>query len=576
MKVRLTPAAMGEVAFFAVFLGYVQGGIDTRLIYHWQAPAFYWTREFLLGFVRRAGGPADYLYAFLAQAYLWPWWGAIVLTAQAWAVTRLTDRCFRGLTGRWPGALRFLPALALLFLANLYHDRSPVALELLIGLGAAAGCIAAGGRFALVGLPLLMAAAFYLGGPAILFCAPGAAMTFSDAAERRGFGTTAAALLLGALLPLTLPDARSWFAGSDTRAVAVRWALYAFYVAAPVGLLFLRRTRILEGRVAGAMTALALAAVTVSFYRMNARDRELSALDLHTQREDWAAVLEIAERLPAGDFNSLTRYEINLALHETGRLGDEMFRFPQSGSPLPSLLPNAFLPYALRQADLCLRLGRVNDAERFGSEAAILGGRDPRVYRVMADVNLVKGQTAVAGKFLRVLTDAGGYREEARRSLREMDSGARIQALRRRMLRTDDVLPVWQRADRPEGDVERLLLDQLAQDPTNRMAFEFLMAARLAARDLPGVAALMPWLKDLGLGRTPRHYQEAMAMYAENAGGLPAIDGFAMESDTLNRLAVFKRIVRQGPTRDAAFQGAWESHRRSYFFYFVFGPGDYR
>jgi hypothetical protein len=539
--------AIGEIAFFAAFWGYVYAGVDPRLIWHWQAPAFEWTREFLAAFLRRPGGPAEFLYTLTAQAFLSRWWGALVLTAEAWAITRLAAVCVRG------SVLRFAPALALLFLTNRYYDRSPVALQLLIGLGGAAACIAP------MGVPVLLAAVFYLGGPAILFCAPAAALVFAAREEKRTAPVAAAALVIAVLLPLTLPDARSWFGATEPGVLAARWGLYAVMAAAPL-------IRPLKGRVASAAALLALAGVAALGYRMNARDRQLAALDYFTVHEDWASALAVGERLPSADFSSLTRYEINLALHETGRLGDEMFRFPQTGSPLPSLLPNAFLPYAIRQADLCLRLGRVNDAERFGSEAAILGGADPRVYRLMADVNLVKGQTEVAAKFLRALGEPGAA-----------ESSPRIQALRRRMLRSDDVLAVWQRAGHPEGDVEQMLLNQLEQDPTNRTAFEFLMAARLAARDLAGVAALMPRLKDVNGGRrTPRHYQEAMAMYADNLGRLPAIDGFAIESETLNRMAVFKRIVQTGPTRDAAFQSAWESFRHSYFFYFAFGTGDYR
>jgi hypothetical protein len=32
----------------------------------------------------------------------------------------------------------------------------------------------------------------------------------------------------------------------------------------------------------------------------------------------------------------------------------------------------------------------------------------------------------------------------------------------------------------------------------------------------------------------------------------------------------------QSPTREAARDAAWSNFRDSYFFYFVFGPGDYR
>jgi hypothetical protein len=273
------------------------------------------------------------------------------------------------------------------------------------------------------------------------------------------------------------------------------------------------------------------------------------------------------------------------------RLGDDMFRFPQADSLLPELRTDRVMPHMLRITELCLRLGRVNDAERFGGETMILGKSDPRIYRLMAGINLVKGQTGVARKFLTALSYEVGAGAWARQRLRDLDrdpqlnGDADVQLLRRRMLRTDDVLPVWQRASKPAGDMERLLLDQLEQDPTNRMAFEFLMGSYLVARDLAAINAAMPRIKDIagpayigpgGRRRTPRHFQEAMAMYAGITGQPVNIDGLEIQPETMARLAVFKRIMDQSPTREAAREAAWSSFRDSYFFYFVFGPGDYR
>jgi hypothetical protein len=147
------------------------------------------------------------------------------------------------------------------------------------------------------------------------------------------------------------------------------------------------------------------------------------------------------------------------------------------------------------------------------------------------------------------------------------------------------VFPVWQNPDKPKADVNRLLLDLLEQDPSNRMAFEFLMGNYLLHRDLASARALMPRIRDMagaayetrdGRRRTPVHYQEAMAMYGDGAGAPAPLPGVEVEAETLNRMAVFKRVIAQSAGRDGAKQAAWERFRHSYFFYFVFGPGDYR
>ena len=600
-----------DVAFFAGFLAYAAAGIDTRLIYHWQAPAFYMTAGFAGEFLKYPGGLAKYLYVLIAQAYASQIWGALVLTAQAAAVAALTG----ALCGIRP-LLRFAPAVLLLYSLNLYYDHTPLVLALLPAL-AAAILFGRSARAPMWMFTALLLAVYYLGGMALVFFA---LMAAGMLIGRRQYAKGIACLLLAAAVPLAVErsgliylstSARDWFIDADRRKLAIWWALYLFYALG--SFLWSRRT---AGQPAGnrskgrrparrrwipALAPVAvlacLGAVAVLSYRTNARDRRLAALDYHTSHENWPEVIAASNVLAAGDFNSLTRYEINLALHEMDRLGDEMFRFPQKESTLPALRTEVFLPYMIRITDLFLRLGRVNDAEHFANEALILGeysrsgGPDPRVMGLMANLDLVKGQTEAARKFLTILSDEAGSARWARRRLGELNNDPQlaadesVQLLRRRMLRNDDVIPVWQNPDKPDADVNRLLLDQLEKDPSNRMAFEFLMGNYLLARDLPAARTLMPRIRDMtgpayqspdGGRRTPRYYQEAMAMYGDVTGTRVELEGFEIDPETVNRMAVFKRVMSQSAGRDSAMQAAWSRFRDSYFFYFVFGPGDYR
>jgi hypothetical protein len=363
-----------------------------------------------------------------------------------------------------------------------------------------------------------------------------------------------------------------YYAGGMAAAVyAVAAAAVLFVPAAPPP------RRWMEA-LAGAAALAAFLAIGVYSYRVNDRDRRLAALDYHTSQANWPEVLAGAARLRSADFNTLTRYEVNLALHELHRMGDEMFRFPQAESTLPRLRTETFLPYMIRVADALLRLGRVNDAERYANEAYVLSPSDPRVLGLLARIHTVKDQPEAARKLRNILDGALGARRWA-----GPDPAAALH--RARMLRRDDAIPVWQNPQKPEADVTRMLLDQLEQDPSNRMAFEFLMGNHLLARDLAGARALMPRIADMtgpayvhpdGRRRAPRHYQEAMAMYGDGAGKPVELPGLEIEPETLNRMAVFKRIIAQSPGRDAAMTAAWSRFRDSYFFYFVFGPGDYR
>jgi hypothetical protein len=595
MFVRRT-AAMGmrDAVFCAAFLVYAGVWIDPRLIFHYQGPVFTTIPGFAADFLRYSGGPADYLYQLLAQSYASQWWGAAALTAQLAATLALTGMYLTILGGdalRW---LRFLPALLLAWRFGLYYDSTPTALSLLLGLSMSVALVHLSRRWrsdwALAATSVAMlAACCYLGGRALIFFAPMA--TAALLARRRLPPWWLLPLLFAAAL-CALPG-RAWFAIADPARIIADWGLYLFYAATAVLLIRPRpapKRRHTETW-ATAAALLCLGCIGIASWRVNSRDRSLTALDYETSRENWAAVVETARTLPTADFNSLTRYEVNLALHESHRLGDEMFRFPQKGSLLLPLRADPFLPYMIRLTDMCLRLGRINEAERFGSEAMLLRQHDPRVYRQMAAVHMLKGHTEAARKFLNILSFDAGSGAWAREQLDGLErnstfaAGTHLQLLRQRILRTDDVFPVWQRPDNPSADGDRLLLDQLNQDPGNRMAFEFLMGNYLLARDMLAVHALMPriaamtgpaYVRPDGSRRTPRHYQEAMAIYANTAGPQPPMQGLIIEEETEQRFQRFKNTVRQYVTRESAMQSVWNEFRESYFFYFTFGPGDYR
>jgi hypothetical protein len=541
-----------DVGCVALLLAYAWAGIDTRLIHHGQGLVFSTAPGFAGDFLKHPGGPGDYLYALIAQAYAFRTWGAIVLTAQVVAAAALIETYSVALARRTFPLLRLAPALVVLLQPGLYFQQTrlkpgiPVALALAVAFAVLArrrrGTVMRIGAAA----PML-AAAYYLGGVA-------AAAVFALAAAAvflRRSGKTAAPRK-------NAPQRPAW-----------RW---------------------LPAWTQTVLLLLCLGAACVYSHRINDAGRRLARVYYRTYREDWPAVLKAARGLKSTDFNPLIRYQINLALHETNRLADEMFRFPQADSVVLEFRVDPFVPYSLSLADMCLRLGRVNEAEHFAGEALVGAEFDPRLYRLMARTNMVKGQRGVARKILTALSYDLGSGQWARAQLfelaRDPESAGNpdIQRLRERMNRKDDVVEVWQRADGPVPDITRMLQDQLAEDPSNRTAFEFLMGACLLARDLPSVNVWMPRIKDMtgpayvgpgGARRTPRHYQEAMALFEAKTGQAAEIEGLEIQPETRERLAAFSRIVRQFPSRDAAMRAAW-GFRDSYFFFFAFGPGDYR
>jgi hypothetical protein len=216
MDIRRPPAArVQDAAFLAACLVYIWAGIDPRLIYHCQRPIFYTSPGFLDQFLRYPGGPADYLYALVAQTYAFAGWGAIVLTAQIAAVVALPEAYFTSLAGRPLPLVRYVPALLLLSQANLYYDRTPMTLALLLGLALAILFVRLSRRWnnwaaLLAAFAAMLLAAYCLAGVAIVFFAPAAAMVLIARRPTRLPGI-ACLLLAAALLAAAPASARGWF-----------------------------------------------------------------------------------------------------------------------------------------------------------------------------------------------------------------------------------------------------------------------------------------------------------------------------------------------------------------------------
>ncbi len=654
--VRSMAARVRDLAFFAVFFTYVWVGIDTRLTLNWQGRVFSTMPGFLGGFLAYPGGPADYLYSLVAQAYASQIWGAVVLTALAAASAALTHAYFKALAGRAVPGVRYVTAFLLLGYANLYGDFTPLLLELPLALGLAIAFLAVSRtwRNAAVRIAVFLAlsgAAYYFGGLALVLFA---LMAAAAQLARRGAilprltgivylalaAAIPAAIELRKLIPIP-SSAMEWFPRAPRQAT-VYWGLYVFFGAATAVAVRLRaaapapqpapaeapepapeeaaaqgsaqsgrgKTNRLQSRkreaaksarpsfqwkrpllsfLATVLLLAGLGAAAEVGYRLSAEERTVELLDYAFSRGDWDAVADLGLRLPVGDFNEVTGYEIDRALHEANRLGDEMFHYPQGRSMLLPLSVYSDRNLVLK-AEMCLRLGRVNDAEIFGYNQLVLGRSDARFYRLMAQINLVKGQTEVARKFLNVLSFDIAGRAWARERLDELArdpqllNDSEIGLLRRRMLRTDDMIPVWQ-TGADGADMRRLLADQLRQDPTNRMAFEFLIGLCLLNHDLDGAASVMADIRNIdgpayrdayGRRRSPRHFQEAMAFHGVMKRQMPVIEGFQIDQDVIDQTAAFCRLMADSHNdRPAAMRAAWP-YRNTYFFYYVFGPGDYR
>lgn len=609
-------------SFFLVYYLYVWLVIDPRLIHHtigilapYHELSFSSGWSFLAPFLAEPGGVVRYDARFLATFLRFGWLGALLLTALGWLSCEGVDQLNRraGLSGG--PLLRYGPPAILLVLFGSYGHPLQIVLALLVGLGclllswqlAPRAAVPAG-----VVLALLSLLAYYVAGAAGLFFAVLAGL--DSILVRRQSRLGIAILLVGGSLPglvgtmlfglplrrayadaLLVPDAELplwngygalllyvYFPAVQAGAVLYRQALarcsadscrssnrrpsFAARLAKRFGGLW-------QGGPRGSLPLAAVCLAAVALARLTLHTDGLAAfeVDYYCQHGRWLEALEAAAHMPEGEHDSRHNRNIMLALYHTGRIGDELFRYPQApGDAEYDMLEGQDSHTYWQQSRFFLELGLVNEAEKCGHEAFALEGDLPAILRHLAMIQIVKEQPDTARMFLRALRRKPLHRQSADDLLRRLDKtpllagDPRVAQLRRSMVPEDQVFLVL--------DYEAALLRLLDQNPDNRMAFEFLMAHYLCTARPDKVVENLPRLRRFGYCRIPRHFQEAMLLEAGRSGRFPETGELALDPATLARAKEFFEILKSTPNRERALRKAIEAgFGDSYFCYYRFG-----
>jgi hypothetical protein len=93
--------------------------------------------------------------------------------------------------------------------------------------------------------------------------------------------------------------------------------------------------------------------------------------------------------------------------------------------------------------------------------------------------------------------------------------------------------------------VGRLLDVLLAANPTNQMAFEYLMAFSMLNLDLKKAVEHLRLLDNFNYARIPRSYEEALLLFQEVAGVQVELKGRTIRPETAERFRQFREAVRQ-------------------------------
>jgi hypothetical protein len=279
------------------------------------------------------------------------------------------------------------------------------------------------------------------------------------------------------------------------------------------------------------------------WFGLAAPQKRIAEIDYYSSRRDYERVLAVARAMPRDQMDFASEARLHLALYHTGRLGQDVFSYRnQSGwDLLPGL--GGGLDSCRAQSVTLLELGLVGDAEHLAHEALENEGVRPELLRVLAQINVLKDRPQAARVFLNVLGQIpfqGGWAKTWLRNLEgnpRLTGNAALDAIRPLMPTNDLAHEAF--------PAEALLAQLLRCNPTNQMAFEYLMAEYLMNSEVNKLVDRLGQLDSFKYAVIPRHYEEAVLLCQQMRGTPIALHGRSIRPETIERYRRFTEAMNQ-------------------------------
>jgi len=596
-------------------------------------PFFYKGWAFFRGFLLYPGGPIEYSAAFLSQLFYYSWLGALVVTAEAWGICACLGYLLKVANWSRFQWVRFIGPLLLLITFARYTYFFPTTLALTTALvfvclylrigfpqgGVPIVLFGIAGYSRLVVFLALSIILYYVAGGAFLFFAVLCAI-FELLLKRR-WHVGLLYLLSAVMIPYVvgvlvfsvsiinafselLPI--SWkIMHYETRSKGVAF-VYALYLLPVLAVIVSAIGRRITERVRSKMSTnqaeeqpanrsnvsldapsrdeiipntklinlrwfiesaiLFVVACAVAFYAHDDRKKAQFEVDYYACHRMWPQVLDAAQRATPNHF---VVHAVSRALYHMGRLGDEMFCWPQHPHCLFFGADMRYRWTYWQNFDVHIDIGLLNVAENALTECLEGIGDHPLILQRLALINMVKGNIDTARVYLGTLSKTLFHADWARDYLARLQSDpnlstdGRIQYLRSVSLEKD--IPT---ISIPEENVLTWLLEKNGQ---NRMAFEYLMALHLLSKHLGKFVSNIDHLKDFSYLELPRYYEEATLVYVAGTGKRVYLRGYRTNPSLRQEFEDFSRILHSyDGDKQAAYSEVVSKYRDTYFFYYIY------
>lgn len=515
---------MGLSAF--IFWRY---GYPSMMAYQEQYQLFLFDCHYLVERLALPGGTATYVAEFLTQFYNTPVFGALVIslllvTSQqlSWLLMRNNAYKTEDLSAY---LLSFLPSL---LIWRIMGDESLMLAYIVAFIIVQAAMIFAPKTrnalliYILPAIPIT----YWIAGPMVGMLALYTGIRLIKTCNRKieGFSLAAFSLVYTTLIVA----ASSYFLPYPT----VRFFLGLFYYRSievpthimclsPMLLLIITGVTIPLANKLCKTVAVAVVTVVASSLgsAIDSQKYELMDYDCLVRQQRWADIVAKAEQktpdLP------MSVCATNLALAMTGKLGDRCFDFYQHGTE--GLLPEFERNFntILVTGDAYFMLGLVNTGQRYAFEAmeSIPNyNKSGRVFKRLAETNLINGQYKAAEKYLKALQKTIFYKKWADRRMemirnpKLIDNHPMYSYLRKVRL-TDDFLF-------SDKETDKLCGQLVMHNKENLVAIQYLLMFPLLNKDLNTFMQYYTYVKSISK-YSSQACEEAVALAYAQQGKLP-------------------------------------------------------
>ncbi len=287
------------------------------------------------------------------------------------------------------------------------------------------------------------------------------------------------------------------------------------------------------------------------------QNRMLNELSFLSDEEQWDAIINKYKNRNINDYISLNY--LNMALAKKGMLAENMFAFDQKG-PKSLVAPwNRTLYMDNLLCNIHFMTGDLAMSESYALDAMTQSkrGGNTRALRRLVQINLLRGEYALAGKYIALLEQMPFYKEwadEYSGYLSEPERMADNPELKGKIIPPDSL----------DNLMSLMTTEKLWNVHTaeNRIGWEYLGCYYLLDKNL---SKFNSYIEESGVEYLPRHFQEALLIE-----GSDSVSNNLVSDKTRQRFESFRKVMAHFSKNNGDVSAIYNEFGDTYWFYYYF------